>query len=436
MVAAAMSADEAGHAPGGSVRVPGAGANRNNGRAMPRRYLGVDVHRAAEARIRVIFDHFERILVAYSGGKDSTVMLDLVMREAKRRGRRVGIVFVDLEAQYQLTIAHVADCFERYAAHVEPFWISLPLSLRNAVSQFEPQWLAWDPEREDDWVRRPPANAITDEAHFPFFRRGMEFEEFVPAFAEWYGQGSPTASFVGIRTQESLNRWRTIASRTKTRFLGHSWTTWTSGMNINAYPIYDWRTEDIWTYTGRERLPYNRLYDYMHRAGLTIHQQRICQPYGDDQRRGLWLFHLVEPDTWGRVVARVQGANAGALYVRERGNIMGNIRVSLPPGHTWESFSDLLLNTMPPPTAEHYRNKVAVFLKWWQDRGYAYGIPDEGDPKDEAARRVPSWRRVCKALLRNDYWCKGLSFSQPQSAHTEKYLKLMRQRRRLWGIYS
>ena len=53
----------------------------------------------------------------------------------------------------------------------------------------------------------------------------------------------------------------------------------------------------------------------MHKAGLTIHQQRICQPYGDDQRRGLWLFHLIEPITWAKVVARVNGANSGALYI-------------------------------------------------------------------------------------------------------------------------
>ena len=62
---------------------------------------------------------------------------------------------------------------------------------------------------------------------------------------------------------------------------------------------------------------YNKLYDLMHGAGLTIHQMRLCQPYGDDQRRGLWLFHLIEPNTWAKVVSRVNGANSGALYVME-----------------------------------------------------------------------------------------------------------------------
>ena len=56
----------------------------------------------------------------------------------------------------------------------------------------------------------------------------------------------------------------------------------------------------------------------MHKAGVALGNMRICQPYGDDQRRGLWLFHLIEPETWARVVARVNGANSGALYINDR----------------------------------------------------------------------------------------------------------------------
>jgi predicted phosphoadenosine phosphosulfate sulfurtransferase len=91
----------------------------------------------------------------------------------------------------------------------------------------------------------------------------------------------------------------------------------------NIYPIYDWRVDDVWTYHGKHGRPYNKLYDLMHKAGLSLSQMRICQPYGDDQRRGLWLFHLIEPDTWARVVARVNGANGGALYIQESGNMSG-----------------------------------------------------------------------------------------------------------------
>lgn len=174
----------------------------------------------------------------------------------------------------------------------------------------------------------------------------------------------------------------------------------------------------------------------MHQAGLSIHQQRICQPYGDDQRKGLWLYHVIEPETWGRVVARVNGANSGALYARESGNILGRLKITLPPNHTWESFAGLILESLPGRTREHYENKIAVFLRWWRERGYPHGIPDAAKTNEEAHRQVPSWRRICKALLRNDYWCKGLSFSQTKSEAYERYLKVMKNRRRRWGIYN
>jgi len=173
--------------------------------------------------------------------------------------------------------------------------------------------------------------AITDHEYFPFFEPGMEFEEFVPLFGEWYAQSGKTACFVGIRSDESLNRYRTIASTSKGRVEGKQWTSTITEHVTNIYPIYDWRTEDVWTYHGKHPdRPYNRLYDLMGMAGLSIHQARICQPYGDDQRRGLWLFHLIEPETWARVVARVNGANSGALYIQEWGNINGYRKITKP----------------------------------------------------------------------------------------------------------
>ena len=175
---------------------------------------------------------------------------------------------------------------------------------------------------------------------------------------------------------------------------------------------------------------HNPLYDMMHKAGLSIHQQRICQPYGDDQRKGLWLYQLIEPQTWGRVVARVNGANSGALYVQESGNINGYGKVTLPPGHTWRSFAELLLETMPAKTRDHFRAKIDVHRKWWMDRGYEDGIPDEAEPTLETKRKVPSWRRVVKALLRNDYWCKSLGFSQHRSGSYDRYLAMMENRRK------
>lgn len=400
-----------------------------------RRYLGITVEQAARERIATVFDRFKRVIVSFSAGKDSTVMLHLVADKARQRGRRFALMFVDLEGQYRLTIEHAERCFDLYADCAEPYWLALPLNLRNAVSQYEPQWMCWDPERRADWIREPPARAITDERRFPWFRRRMEFEELVPAFGDWYAAGEPCAQLVGIRTQESLNRWRTLASESKGTLDGMKWTTRKSALVYSAFPIYDWQTEDIWTYHARYPVkPHNELYDRMQLAGLSIHQQRICQPYGDDQRKGLWLFHVIEPETWARVVARVNGANQGALYATERGNILGRIKIDKAEGHTWETFAHLLLDSMPHQVAEHYRNKVAIFIRWWLERGYLR-IPDESSPQLEAQRKAPSWRRVCKALLRNDYWAKGLGFSVPGNTFAlERYMRCMRKKREEWNL--
>lgn len=373
-------------------------------------------------------------------------MLHLVMDEAVRRGRKVGVMFIDLEGQYKLTIDHIQSMYDHYSGHIEPYWICLPIWLRNAVSVYEPKWMAWDPSRRADWIRTPPPMAITALDRFEFAKSrylnkyakqqmAFEFEEFVPKFAKWYADGKLCATFVGIRTGESLNRWRTIAGH-GTKFEGHNWINHVTEGVWNAYPIYDWRTEDIWIY--HAKFPdrrYNRLYDRMHQAGLTLHQQRICQPYGDDQRKGLWLFHIIEPETWSRIVARVNGANQGALYAKNSGNILGNIKIDKPDGHTWESFATLLLDSMPDKSAEHYKNKIAVFVQWYRERGYPDGIPDEAESDLERSRQAPSWRRVCKTLLRNDYWCKGLGFSQQTGNRHKQYMQMMAKRRNQWNIY-
>lgn len=391
-----------------------------------KKFKGYDVLAAARERIALSLDACDRACVSFSGGKDSTVMLHLVVDEARKRGRRVGVLIVDLEAQYSVTMEHVARLCDEYADHIELFWVCLPMLLRNAVTQFDPRWCCWDPDAKDLWVRQIPdrPGVVSDPSFFPFFEPRMEFEEFVVLFAEWYSQSVPTVQFVGIRADESLNRYRTVALWDKKMLNGWRWTTQVTPNAFNVYPIYDWRTRDIWIYHATHPdKPYNRLYDMMHLAGLSIDQMRICQPYGDDQRRGLWLYHLIDPAAWARVVARVSGANSGAMYINEIGNVTGYNRISRPPGHTWQSFADLLLASLPPPTREHYEKRFTTFLRGWKGRGYTNGIPDEAPKILEDKHWAPSWRRICKVLLRNDWWCKGLGLQQPKSEAYRRYLQ-------------
>src|SRR5688572_27688339 len=143
-----------------------------------KRELQINVLEAARQRIEWTFDNFEKIAVSFSGGKDSTVMLHLVADEARKRNRTFAVMIVDLEAQYSATIDHLYKMIYRYADIIELHWVCLPLSLSNAVSNFEPRWKCWDQDKKDFWVRGyPDYSVIKNPDNYPFFKDGMEFEE-------------------------------------------------------------------------------------------------------------------------------------------------------------------------------------------------------------------------------------------------------------------
>jgi len=375
-----------------------------------KKYLSINVYDAAQERMAFLFDEFDKIVVAFSGGKDSGVVLNLALEHARKRGRKITVLFIDLEGQYRLTIEYIERMFQEHADFMEVFWVCLPLNLRNSVSVYQPFWCAWEPGLEDKWIRPMPDHpaVIADQGYFPFWRYRMEFEEFIYDFSRWYAQGGKIATLVGIRSDESLNRFRTIASTSKTLYKGKSWTTRLTDSEIyNAYPIYDWRTEDIWVANASQGWDYNRLYDMFYKAGVGIHDMRICQPYGDDQRIGLELFRVIEADTWARVVNRVSGANFGNIYCGTK--MLGYRQVKLPAGHTWRSYTRLLLASLPPETRANYVERFAKFIRYWHRTGSAVRdellelLPPESAIQDSFATRGKKDKRVVRYRGIPDY---------------------------------
>mgnify|MGYP000464602105 CR=1 FL=1 len=59
-----------------------------------KRYLPYDVLTAARQRVEWTFDNFKRIYLSFSAGKDSTVMLHMVMAEAIKRQVDLGATLV------------------------------------------------------------------------------------------------------------------------------------------------------------------------------------------------------------------------------------------------------------------------------------------------------------------------------------------------------
>src|SRR5690606_12703832 len=404
-------------------------------------YLNVNVLDAARERIRFVFDRFEVICVSYSGGKDSTVLLNLALEEARRRDRIIDVLFIDLEAQYRCTIETV-EAVMLGDPRIRPWWICLPLNLRNAVSVFQPHWVCWDPKEQKYWVRPMPQHdcVISDPDELPWFRYRMEFEEFIVHWPFWLLERLGAQSYAGlvaIRSDESLNRYKAVAKRPDGRKRsayideGGREIRWGTVLDekdprvVSFYPIYDWRTEDVWRYIHDSGARYNPIYDRMYLAGVPLSEQRICQPYGDDQRKGLDLWHKMEPETWTRILDRVVGVNYGARYARDK--MLGYHRgLGLPPGHTWKSYTFFLLSTLPDVVRERYLSNFAVFLEWWMRHGYPsleMIHDDETEAKKQQTKwpRLPSWRRLALAILKNDFNCKSLTIGPIKDVVSDVY---------------
>lgn len=398
---------------------------------MPKIYKNdLNVYDAAINRFQIVLSEFDNYYVSVSGGKDSSIMLQLFAQEARKVNKKFSVLYIDLESQYKLTINHINELIDETKDVIENwYWIAMPLSLRNAVSAIQPKWMCWDKNKKDIWVRDIPTNrkdvTLFTEYNYPnewdWFYPGIEFEEFILWFAKWFNdsRGGNTATGVGIRSDESLNRFRTIISSSKEKFKQYSWTTRihckSHLLNCwNFYPLYDWRTEDDWTAISKLNLKFNYIYELMYKNGVSIHEQRLCQPYGDDQRNGLDQFRYLEPETWEKVLNRVEGVNFGNIYCRS--SLLGNIKTEKPDFMTWEQYAVFLLESIgiyAPEVQKHYYNKICTFFKWYENEGISIkDIPEEADKKLEAAKKAASWRRIARAIEKNDFWLSRLSFSQ------------------------
>lgn len=89
---------------------------------MIKRYLECDVYEALQGRLNFIFSEFENIYVSFSGGKDSGLLLNLVLDYIKQRhiARKIGLFHQDFEAQYSMTTKYVEETFEKHLDMVEP----------------------------------------------------------------------------------------------------------------------------------------------------------------------------------------------------------------------------------------------------------------------------------------------------------------------------
>lgn len=403
----------------------------------------MNVYDAAMERIGVAFNDFKNVLVAFSCGKDSGVLLNLAYEYAKSNNLfdRLGFYYEDYEACYSAT-SDFADRMFKNIKVDRKYWLCLPISAACSVSMYEPRWIPWDSDKKDIWVRKMPQyDYVINIDNCPYkFSKGTKGFDARIQFAEWYAKeyGS-TAVLIGLRAQESLTR-RAIFTSQHRRFM-HKSLPYTKVVNkdvINFYPLFDWQTEDIWVVNAKYGFDYNKIYDLYYQAGLTIDQMRVASPFHHSGQNDLKLYRVIDPHNWGKMVGRVNGCNFGGIYGGT--SATGWRKIKKPDHFTWKQYAEFLIKTLPEATKKKLLFHLDRLQKSWFEDGYGRnprvikamldegieientheisklctkpdtyeivkiksGFPDDTNVHSNF-RICPSWKKVCITIIKNDF---------------------------------
>lgn len=404
----------------------------------------MNVYLETQDRLKLLFDEFDNIYVSFSGGKDSGVLLNLCIDYIRQNklDRKIGVFHLDYEAQYTYTTEYVDKTLAENLDILEVYRCCVPFKVTTCTSMYENYWRPWDSDKKDIWVSNLPEKCYT-ELDFDFYKPNMWDYEFQELFSGWIHKkknAKKTACLVGIRTQESLNRWRAIHSdRNYKNYKGVNWTKKMYDNVYNAYPIYDWITEDIWIANSKFGWTYNKLYDIYYQAGLTIDQMRVASPFLSTAQDSLKLYMIIEPRTWGKLIGRVNGVNFTGIYGGT--TAMGWREIKLPKGHTWKSYMEFLLSTLPEHSAMNYKKKLQTSIEFWKNKGGVLSLelieklklmdipinvkestnyktikkPVTMDYLDDINitefTEIPTYKRMCICIMKNDHLCKYMGFS-------------------------
>ena len=422
----------------------------------------MNVYEALIKRLDFVFSEFDKVVVSFSGGKDSGVLLSITMDYAKRTGNlgRLAVYHMDYEAQYTKTTEYVDRVFNSLPDGVDGYRVCLPVKAQCSTSMFQAYWQPWKLSEKDIWCREMPSKHVINEDNFPWnFDYEISDYEFNIEFGKAVYPNKKVCFLIGIRTQESLNRWRTMNRRiAANEYKGRNYTTVITDKLVNAYPLFDWAVEDVWTANARFGYDYNKVYDLMYLAGVPLSKMRVASPFNDCAQDALKLYKVLEPDTWGLLVGRVNGVNFTGLYGGT--TAMGWKKITKPAHFTWKQYMYFLLDTLPEETRKNYLYKLGVSIKFWKERGGCLSdetikeLRDAGvnievsdhtnyktskkpvrmdyldDIDIKEFKEIPTYKRMCICIIKNDHLCKYMGFSltkdemKRRKAIQEKYKDL------------
>lgn len=168
---------------------------------------------------------------------------------------------------------------------------------------------------------------------------------------------------------------------------------------------------------------------------------RVANPFHSCGMDNLKLYKVIDPDNWGKMVGRVNGVCFAGLYGGT--TAMGWKSITKPAHFTWKEYCYFLLNTLDDKTKQHYIEKLNTSLKFWKEKGGCLDdetiselekedakFIDKGNISKISSKRViafddylddtnckkfkeiPTYKRMCICIIKNDYFCKYMGFAQ------------------------